>query len=74
MNFIAEPASVRASEGPMRVRALFLSDIHLGSRGRQADKLLAFLREYDAHMIYLVGDIVDGWQLKATFHNIHLNQ
>jgi len=52
----------------MRVRTLFLSDIHLGSRGSQADRLLAFLRDYDADMIYLVGDIVDGWQLKATWY------
>jgi len=59
---------MRPSEGPVRVRALFLSDIHLGSRGCQADKLLAFLREYDADMIYLVGDIVDGWQLKSTWY------
>jgi len=68
MNFIVEPASVKPSEGPVRVRTLFLSDIHLGSRGCQAEKLLAFLREYDADMIYLVGDIVDGWQLKTTWY------
>jgi UDP-2,3-diacylglucosamine pyrophosphatase LpxH len=68
MNFIVEPATVSPSDGPVRVRTLFLSDIHLGSRGCQADKLLAFLRDYDADMIYLVGDIVDGWQLKSTWY------
>jgi len=52
----------------MRVRTLFLSDIHLGTRGCQADKLLEFLRVFDADLIYLVGDIVDGWQLKTGWY------
>ena len=51
-----------------RVRTLFLSDIHLGSKGCQADQLLDFLRYYDANIIYLVGDIVDGWQLKSGWY------
>jgi UDP-2,3-diacylglucosamine pyrophosphatase LpxH len=58
----------RVSMGPMRVRTLFLSDIHLGSKGCQADKLLDFLRHYEADTVYLVGDIVDGWQLKANWY------
>ena len=49
----------------MRVRTLFLSDVHLGTKGCQAETLLDFLRYYDAETIYLVGDIVDGWQLKS---------
>ena len=52
-------------EGSVRVRALFLSDIHLGARGCQAERLLDFLRHYDADTIFLVGDIVDGWALKS---------
>lgn len=47
---------------------MFLSDIHLGTRGCQADKVLSFLRHHDADLIYLVGDIVDGWQLKTDWH------
>ena len=58
----------RASNGPMRVRTLFLSDVHLGTRGCQADKLLDFLRHYEAQTIYLVGDIVDGWQLRSSWY------
>ncbi|KTQ95189.1 serine/threonine protein phosphatase [Aureimonas ureilytica] len=50
------------------VRTLFLSDIHLGSRAAQADLLIDFLRCVDAEKIYLVGDIVDGWRLKRTWH------
>ena len=60
--------SDRLSSEPRRVRTLFLSDIHLGTRGCQADKLLDFLRHYEADTIYLVGDIVDGWQLKSAWY------
>jgi UDP-2,3-diacylglucosamine pyrophosphatase LpxH len=55
----------RTTDASVRVRTLFLSDIHLGTKGCQAETLLDFLRCYDADTIYLVGDIVDGWQLKA---------
>ena len=51
-----------------RFRTLFISDVHLGARGSQADKLLDFLRIHDADTIYLVGDIVDGWALKSSWH------
>lgn len=56
------------SEATVRVRTLFLSDLHLGTRGCQAERLLTFLRRHDADTIYLVGDIVDGWRLKRTWH------
>jgi UDP-2,3-diacylglucosamine pyrophosphatase LpxH len=58
----------RLSSGPQRVRTLFLSDVHLGTRGCQADKLLDLLRRFEADTIYLVGDIVDGWQLKSAWY------
>jgi UDP-2,3-diacylglucosamine pyrophosphatase LpxH len=58
----------RVSSTPQRVRTLFLSDIHLGTRGCQAEKLLDLLRHYEADTIYLVGDIVDGWQLKSAWY------
>ena len=50
------------------VRTLFLSDIHLGTRGCQAEALLDFLKVYDAEEIYLIGDIVDGWRLRQSWH------
>ncbi len=49
-------------------RAIFLSDIHLGTKGCKADFLLDFLRFNEADRIYLVGDIVDGWRLKKTWY------
>ncbi|GLK81159.1 UDP-2,3-diacylglucosamine diphosphatase [Methylopila turkensis] len=51
-----------------RFRALFISDVHLGTKGCQADLLLDFLRDHDADTIYLVGDIVDGWRLKQSWY------
>jgi len=45
------------------VRSIFLSDIHLGSRGCQAHQLLDFLREYDSEQMFLLGDIVDFWAM-----------
>ena len=51
-----------------RFRALFISDVHLGTRGCQADKLLDFLRRHEAEVIYLVGDIVDGWALRSSWY------
>ena len=51
-----------------KYRTLFLSDLHLGSRGVQADFLLDFLRHNEADTIYLVGDIVDGWRLKSGWY------
>ncbi len=51
-----------------RVRALFLSDIHLGSRACQAERLLDFLKEYECDTIFLLGDIVDFWALKRSVY------
>jgi UDP-2,3-diacylglucosamine pyrophosphatase LpxH len=47
---------------------LFISDVHLGTKACQADRLLDFLRHNDAAVIYLVGDIVDGWQLQSSWY------
>ena len=49
-------------------RTIWLSDIHLGPRGCKADFLLDFLRCNDAETIYLIGDIVDGWQLRKSWY------
>lgn len=51
-----------------KFRALFVSDVHLGARGCQADLFLNFLRDHDAETIYLVGDIVDGWRMRASWY------
>ncbi len=52
----------------LRYRAIWLSDIHLGTRGCQADMLLDFLKHTESDVLYLVGDIVDGWRLKKSWY------
>ena len=51
-----------------RYRTLFISDVHLGSKSAKAEFLIDFLRHHDADRIFLVGDIVDGWRLKRSWH------
>ena len=46
-------------------RTVFISDIHLGTRGCQAELLLDFIRSVECERLYLVGDIVDGWKMKS---------
>ena len=51
-----------------RYRTIWISDLHLGTRGCKAGFLLDFLRCNDADTIYLVGDIIDGWRLKKSWY------
>ena len=51
-----------------KVRSVFLSDIHLGTRACQADRLLDFLREYQAEQTYLIGDIIDFWAMSRSIY------
>jgi UDP-2,3-diacylglucosamine pyrophosphatase LpxH len=48
-------------------RTIFISDIHLGTRGCKADFLLDFLKHNDADEIYLIGDIIDCWRLRRSW-------
>jgi len=52
----------------LSLRTVWISDIHLGTPGCQADALLDFLRHTDCDTLYLVGDIVDGWQLRRNWY------
>jgi len=46
-------------------RSVFISDVHLGTRGCQAELLLDFIRHVNCDHLYLVGDIIDGWKMKS---------
>ena len=54
--------------GRPRYRAIFISDLHLGTPGCQASALLDFLKCHPSDTLYLVGDIVDGWQLRRRWY------
>ena len=51
-----------------RYRTIWISDVHLGTRGCNADLLIDFLDHVDSDTLYLVGDIIDGWRLKKKFY------
>ncbi len=51
-----------------RYRTIWISDVHLGSKGCRAELLLDFLKHTESESLYLVGDIVDGWRLKSAWY------
>jgi len=57
----------RSPAGRPRLRAIFISDLHIGTPGFQAEALLDFLKHHPSDVLYLVGDIVDGWQLRRRW-------
>lgn len=52
----------------VRHRSIFISDVHLGTRGCKAELLLDFLKHNESDYLYLVGDIVDGWRLRKSWY------
>lgn len=63
-----EPPAPREGEARQRYRTVWISDLHLGTPGCKAGALLDFLREVESDRLYLVGDIIDGWQLQRTWY------
>lgn len=51
-----------------RYRSVFISDTHLGTKAARADLLLDFLKNVRCEQLYLVGDIIDGWQIKRSWY------
>ena len=72
-NFIEPPGHMPGGDeafpaGKLRVRSAWISDLHLGTPGCQAGALLDFLRHLECETLFLVGDVVDGWQLRRTWY------
>ncbi|HEV2570079.1 UDP-2,3-diacylglucosamine diphosphatase [Sphingomonas sp.] len=66
---ISEPSHPEAPVAQRRrFRTIWISDIHLGTRGCNAAMLIDFLDHTDSDTIYLVGDIIDGWRMKKRFY------
>lgn len=53
---------------PQMYRTIWISDIHLGTRGCKAEFLLDFLKHTESETLYLVGDIIDGWRLRKQWY------
>ncbi len=56
------------SHASSRYRAIFISDLHMGTRGCRSDFLIDFLRRTSSEKLYLVGDIIDGWRLRKSWY------
>jgi UDP-2,3-diacylglucosamine pyrophosphatase LpxH len=65
---LPEEAMNALIEPPFRFRAIWISDVHLGTKGCNAELLLDFLRSTESDYLYLVGDIVDLWRLRKTWY------
>jgi hypothetical protein len=76
MTTIAEPPrpkNVRVVRAPLarRLRTAWISDVHLGTRSSNAAALLDFLRDYECETLYVVGDLIDVWQLRRGVYSPH---
>ncbi len=60
-----EPKSFRPKQ---KYRTIWISDIHLGTKGCNAEMLVDFLQSVECETLYLVGDIVDGWRLRKGWY------
>lgn len=56
-----------SSSSGTRYRSVFISDLHLGTRGCKGEFLADFLRRTQCEQLYLVGDIIDGWRLRKSW-------
>ncbi|WP_210396536.1 UDP-2,3-diacylglucosamine diphosphatase [Motiliproteus sediminis] len=63
------------AKGRRHYRTIWISDLHLGTRGCQAEALTQFLKQHSCDHLYLVGDIIDGWRLRksAYWPQSHVN-
>ena len=64
----AKPDVNAETHSTHQYRTLFISDVHLGTRGCQAELLLDFLKFNESEELFLVGDIIDGWRLKQSWY------
>ena len=62
---LPEPRGYRPKR---KVRTVWISDVHLGTRGCNAEMLVDFLRSIECETLYLVGDIIDGWRLRKGWY------
>ena len=64
----APPEEAAPRTPHFRVRTVWISDLHLGTPGCQAEALLDFLKAVECETLFLVGDIIDGWQLRRQWY------
>lgn len=57
-----------AKSKPLKFRSIWISDVHLGTRACKAEYLLDFLRHTESRYLYLVGDMIDFWNLRDGWY------
>lgn len=62
------PVDGYGARGTAQYRSVWISDLHLGTPGCQAHALLDFLKHVESDHLFLVGDIIDGWQLRRHWY------
>jgi len=66
---LSAPRTPEPAGGERRsFRTIWISDVHLGTKGCNADMLIDFLDNTDSELLFLVGDIIDGWQLRRQWY------
>ncbi len=68
MNAISPNLAAPAARPRPAYRSIFISDLHLGTRGCRSDFLADFLRRNSSDYLYLVGDVIDGWRLRKSWY------
>lgn len=63
-----EEAADESPSGKRHYRAVFISDTHFCSRDCQAEMLLDFLKHVKCEYLYIVGDLIDLWQLRRRWY------
>ena len=66
--WMEEPVHFEPARPSLAFRTIWISDTHLGTAGCRADLLLDFLKSTECETLFLVGDIVDGWQLRKGWY------
>jgi UDP-2,3-diacylglucosamine pyrophosphatase LpxH len=66
--WIQEPVHFEPTRPTLAFRTVWISDTHLGTSGCNAEMLLDFLKSTECETLFLVGDIVDGWQLRKGWY------
>ena len=67
-DWIVEPSHFDPAKPCLALRTVWISDVHLGTPGCNAELLLDFLKSTECETLYLVGDIIDGWQLRKGWY------
>lgn len=66
--WLREPLHFEPHRRRLTFRTIWISDTHLGTPGCNAEMLLDFLKTVECDTLFLVGDIIDGWQLRKGWY------